>query len=236
MAIKEIRLPDSTVISIDESLHWPAFSTFEANKLAAVDLLLLSYVVGQRIPATTPLPVTGARQATITDTNWNARSRVNHDEAYLWYAMTWEIFSLENNQAFANEPFDLAATGPIMRGVNVHCLQRDMMLDLLVGAGIDKPQATAPLEYYGQGIGACAYGSGDALVISQGAATALELDYGTGGPVSPKNQRVWSLPIFVEPDRVTKVHVHTPVGPVVGLDQDYMFRVYLDGIKTRPIG
>lgn len=234
MAIKQIRLPDSTVVEIDEWLTWPAFSTFEASSAAALDVRLFSYVVGNRIPQNGAVPG-GARDATITDTNWESRSRVNHDEAYIFYSMTYEHFALENNQPFVNDPPDLQATQPIFRSTNLRILQRDAMLELFVGAGIDKPQASAPLSYYGQGIGASAYGSGDSLLIAQGGATALELEYGTAGAVSPRNQRSWALPIYVHSDRVCFVTMTSPSGPMEGLDQDYSLRITLDGLKRRPV-
>lgn len=231
---KQIRLPDGSIIEIDEWLTWPAFSAFEASKLASLDVRLFSYVVGNRLPQAGAV-VTGPRSATITDTNWQSGSRVNHDEAYIWYSMTYEHFALENNEPFENAPPDLQATSPIFRSTNLRLLQRDALLQLFVGADIAKPQAIAPLSYYGQGIGASAYGSGDSLLISQGAATALELEYGTGGVVSPRNQRQWALPIYVHSDRVCYVTMETPGGQVDGLDQDYLFRVTLDGLKRRPV-
>ena len=234
MAIKQIRLPDSTVVEIDEWLTWPAFSLFEAASDRALDVRLFSYVVGQRVPQSGPV-VGGPRDATITDTNWVSRSRVNHDESYIWYSMTYEHFALENNEPFANNPPDLQAVQPILRATNLRILQRDVMVELFVGAGIDKPQASAPLEYYGQGIGASAFGSGDALLINQGNATQLELEYGTGGCISPRNQRSWALPIYVHSDRVAFVKAHSPVGLMEGLDQDYSLRWYLDGLKRRPV-
>ncbi len=60
MAIKQIRLPDSTVVEIDEWLQWPAFSTFEAAADSTLDVRLFSYVVGGRVPASGD-PVTGRR-------------------------------------------------------------------------------------------------------------------------------------------------------------------------------
>ena len=78
MAITQIRLPDSTTVTIDEWLQWPAFSTFEASKTSALNVRIFSYVVGGRVPASGSV-AGGPRQANITDTNWIARSRVNHD-------------------------------------------------------------------------------------------------------------------------------------------------------------
>lgn len=233
-AIKQIKLPDGTIIAIDEWLHWPAFSTFEANAAVALDVRIFSYTVGNRVPQS-GIPVTGARDASITDTNWTAKSRVNHDEAYIIYALTHEEFALEDNANFPNAPPDLQATAPIFRGTNLRLLHQHALVELFVGAGIDKPMVRAPYEYFGQGIGAPAYGSGDALLIAQGAATALELNYGTSGHVSVANQRVWQLPVYVGNDRVLHMDFSSPIGPIPGLDQDYRARWYMDGLKQRPI-
>jgi hypothetical protein len=234
MAIDKIRLPDSTVVIIDEWLQWPAFSTFEASKDAALDVRIFSYVVGGRLP-TSGTVVGGRRDANITDTNWVARSRVNHDEAYIWYSITYEHFALENSAPYGQDPADLQATQPILRGTNLRTLQKNVMLELFVGADIQKPQASAPLSYYGQGVGASASGSGNALLISQGAATQLELNYATAGGVSPRNQRSWALPVYVHSDRVAYAKLTSPGGVMADLDQDYSLRIYLDGLKRRPI-
>ncbi len=234
MAIREVRMPDGTVVAIDESLQWAAFSSFEANRLAGLDITIFSYLVGQRLPQS-GVPVTGTRQATITDTNWNVRKKTGHDEAYLWYACTFEIFGLENNEPYTNAPADIQATEPIMTGTNLRLLQRDALYSVAIGAGIEKPSFQAPFSYYRQGIGAMASGTTDAMTIAQGAATRLELNYGTAGWVSPRNQRSWNLPVFVQPDRVVSAKMEAPIGVVEGLDQDYLIRWYHDGIKTRPI-
>lgn len=234
MAIKSIRLPDQTVVEIDEWLQWPAYSTFEAASDVALNNRLFGYVLGQRVPQSGTV-ATGRREATVTDTNWQARSRVNNDEAFIFYSMTYEVFSLENNEPYENDPPNLQATTPIFTGTNLRLLQQFVKLQMVVGADIEKPQANAPLAYYGQGLGAPAYGSGDALTIAQGAATSLQLNYGTGGCISPRNQRMWALPIYVHSDRVFRVEVNTPRGPIALLDQDYRMRVTCDGLKRRPI-
>lgn len=232
MAIEQINLPDGTVVKVNEWVHWPVYSTFEQDKTRAIAMRLFSYVVGQRVPSSGNL---ARRSATLSDTNWQARGRVNNDEAFLWYSCTYELFALENNEPYENDPPDLQATSPIFSGTNLRLLQQYTLLEIIIGADISKPQAKAPLDYYGQGIGAVAFGSGDALTINQGAATRLELNYGTGGMVSPRNQRQWMLPIYAHSDRVLKVKLRTPMGPIAQLDQNFRMRVTIDGIKRRPI-
>jgi hypothetical protein len=236
MAIQTIKLQDGTEITIGEWSSWPAFSTYEGSKLAGVDMRLFSYLVGERVPQTTPRPLsTAPHSATPADTNWKARGRVNQDESYVWFSFTYELFALENNEPFDNAPPDLEATSPIFTGTNHRILQRDLLIRLIVGAGIDKPQVEGPLESFGQGLGAPAFGGGDALLINQGAATQLEMNYGTGGMPTPRNQYVWVMPVYVPSDRVVKLNVLTPNGPMEGLDQDYKIRLWVDGIKRRAV-
>ncbi|MHC4717523.1 MAG: hypothetical protein ACYS5V_11170, partial [Planctomycetota bacterium] len=111
-----------------------------------------------------------------------------------------------------------------------------------IGANINKPMASAPLAYYGQGIGAVAFGSGDAMAIADGPSLALNLDYGTAGSISPENQRRWQLPVYIHSDRVMYARLRTPGGAGVAgtgsmrdIDQDYQLKVYLDGLKRRPV-
>lgn len=250
MAIKRIKLAEGMVVEIDEWLHWPQFSTIEVGSATGFDLRAFSYVVGGNIPQATgavAIP-TGARTATEADTNQVARSRMNHDEAFITFSMTYEHFAIDavaNISNYANPPADTDATPPIFSGTNLRILQLQVMMELFVGAGISKPMASAPLEYYGQGIGAVAYGSGDALTIAVGGATALNLNYGTGGSINPRcNQRRWQLPVFINSDRVMFVRLHTPngagiagnsTGDMAAVNQAFALRVYMDGLKRRPV-
>jgi hypothetical protein len=241
MAIKNVRLPAQAGggnFNLEEWLHWPLFSAIEAQAGVAVDLRAFSYVVGQNVPQAGAIS-TGARSATESDTNQVARSRINHDEAFVAFSMTFEHWALEgttNSDSVYNvPPLDDAAVAPILRGTNLHILQQQLMMELFVGANISKPMASAPFEYYGQGIGAPAWGSGDALTIANGGATALNLNYGTGGAISPENQRRWHLPVQIDPDRVMYVRLRSPGGALTGIDQDWRLKVYLDGLKRRPV-
>jgi hypothetical protein len=238
MTIQKIKLPNGQTFNIEEWLHWPVYSTVEAAAGTSVNLAAFSYVVGQNVPRT-GLP---ARQATYSDTNQVARSRMNHDEAMIVFSMTYEHFAVEGtahaNSQFVVPPLDMEALAPVLSGLNLAKLRMDLMINLLIGAGITKPMASAPLSYFGQGIGAAAWGSGDALAIATAGATALNLNYGTGGYLGPKNQRLWSLPVMIESDRVMKCQVQSPAGVIGGsnpVDQDWSLKIYLDGLKKRPV-
>lgn len=239
MAINQIRLPNGESFKIEEWLHWPLFSTIEGAAGVGVNLRAFSYVVGQRVPQAGAIS-TGARDATEADTNHDRQSSMGHDEAFICFSMTYEHFAIEgsDNQdsVFPIPPLDNAATAPVLSGTNLRILQRLLMVEMFVGAGVSKPQASSPLSYIGQGIGAVAFGSGDALAIANGGATALNLNYGTGGRVNPmRNQRRWQLPVVIHSDRIFYVRVHTPAGPLAGEDQDWRLRIYCDGLKRRPV-
>jgi hypothetical protein len=244
MAIDKIKLPDGTEVSLSEWLHWPLFSTVEAQgglnfatdplllgNGVSVDMKLFSYVAGARVPQTGIVPSPG-RMATDSDTNQVARSRINHDEAMIVFAMTYEIFALTDDTAIPNLPNDVGALAPVFTGDNLRRMQRDCMYELTVGAGITKPQARAPLSYYGQGVGAPAWGSGDQLNT---ATQVVNFTYGTAGYVSPLNQRRWQLPVYIHSDRVMFARINTPAGQIVGLSQSWQFKGYLDGLKKRPV-
>ncbi len=238
MAIQKIKLPNGQTFNIEEWLHWPLITTLEGVAAANVDLRGFSYVIGQNVPQAGAVS-TGRRDATAADTNHDSRSRMNHDEAFICFSMTYEHFALEGttnqDSTFTVPPLDNAATAPILSGTNLRLMQRDLMLQLFIGANITKPMASAPMSYYGQGVGAVAYGSGDALAINNGGASALNLNYGTAGNIDPlKNQRRWQLPVFIHSDRVFYVGLTSPAGNLA-LTQDWRLRIYLDGLKRRPV-
>lgn len=237
MAINQIKLPNGDVFSIDEWLHWPLFSTIEGAAGASVNLRAFSYIIGQNVPQAGAIS-TGSRQATIADTNQVVRSKINHDEAFILYSMTYEHFALEGSanqdSFFQNAPLNNAAVAPILRGTNLRLMGRDMIVELYVGAGITKPAARCPMSYINQGVGAVAWGSGDALAINNGGATALNLNYGTGGPVMPANQRRYTMQVYIQADRTMQLKVSTPAG-ALAVDQDWRLRFYLDGLKRRAV-
>ena len=242
MAIQRIKLPDGRELAIDEWLHWPMYSTVQGEggidadldplnlgNGAKVALRLFSYVVGANIPQTGGLP---RRSATDSDTNQVARSKLNHDEAFLAFSMTYEISALDDDTTIPGLSNSRGAVAPIFTGGNLKRMQRDCLYELFVGAGISKPQARAPLSYYGQGIGSPAWGSGDVLNTGAG---QIALSYGTAGYVSPLNQRRWQLPIYIGPDQVMYAKLYSPNGSIQGLSQDWQFKGYLDGLKRRAV-
>lgn len=241
MAINKIRIPQEAgggEFNLAEWLHWPLYSAVEGAAATAVDLRAFSYVVGQNVPQT-PFISTGPRNSTRSDTNQVRASGINHDEAFICFSITYEHFALEgsdNQDSIYNvPPLDNMAVAPILSGTNLRTMQRDMLMELFVGANITKPMASAPFAYFGQGIGAVAYGSGDALAIANGAATSLNLNYGTGGSINPqRNQRAWDLPVEIAPDRVMYVRLRTPAG-ALAVDQDWRLKIWLDGLKRRPV-
>lgn len=228
MAIKKVHLPDGSEVVIDEWLHWPQFSTIEFGAGVALNLRAFTYVQGQNVPQQGAVPG-GPRTATEADTNQVSRTRMNHDEAYLAYSISYEHFALED--AFLDPPADtiLAAPAPVLLSQNLHRLQRDVVVELIIGAGIRKPQFRSPFAWIGQSVGAPAWTSGDAV------AAGVQFSYGTAGEMTAKNQRRWNLPIFIQSDRVMFLQVRSEQGAIADLTQAVRLRWYLDGLKRRPV-
>lgn len=225
MAIKSVQLPDGSKVEIDEWLHWPLYSTVESSSTASLNLRAFTYVVGQVVPRSAGIT---ARNATPSDTNQVVRARLNQDEAFIAFSWTYEVFGLSDGQGGASPPAD-AAPEPLILSTNLKRLQRDVMLELFIGAGISKPMASCPLSWIQQGIGAPAWGTGDAP------ATGVNISYGTGGSIAPKKQRLWNLPVYIGSDRNMYVQAWSPIGAISGLSQNFRLRVWLDGLKRRPV-
>lgn len=225
MAIKKVHLPDGSDVVIDEWLHYQQFSTIEFAAASQVNLRAFTYVQGQTVPHTAGI---AARNATESDTNQVAKTRMNHDEAYLCYALTYETFAL-SDAIIPGEIPTMLAPAPAMLSTNLRRLQRDLVLSLVVGANIKKPQSRMPFSRVGQSVGAPAYASSQALT----ATTAFS--YGTGGKLSASNQRRFQLPVFIASDRVFYVEIRSFPGAIADLTQDVRMRLYLDGLKRRPV-
>jgi hypothetical protein len=248
MAIEKIQLPNGQTYEVSEWLHWPQYSSGEGeggiNPVApdflgnghAINMSLFTYTVSQQLPrAGAVVP----RQATESDTNQVVSSRMNYDEAFLCYSTTYEIFSLDTasdpngrGTPVVGLPDNFQGAGPAFIGSNLRRMQRDCIFELRVGAKISKPQLRAPMSYFGQGVGAVAFGPGDALSAPP---ATINMDYGTGGAISPRNQRAYTLPVFIASDRVMKGIFSSPNGEIEGLNQSWRIRWYLDGLKRRPI-
>lgn len=230
MAIQALRLPNGEEIKFDEWSDWPRYSTIDVAAVNAgtFNLKAFSYVVGQRVTATAGV---AARQSTESDTNQIAKKRMNHDEAFLAYSWTYEIFAT-TDYTVSQTTF---ATAPIFLSQNLRRLQRDLVVSLVVGAQIQKPQARSPLSWIGQGPGTPGWGTGGAV------APNVSVSMGTGGSPTPANQRLWQLPIHIESDKVYYVEVRgwrSPIGVTPSLDavtQDFRMKLYLAGLHRRPI-
>ena len=224
MAVKEIRLPDGRNVVIDEWLHWPLYSTVEFAATAGVQLRAFSYVRGQRVPSN-GLP---SRLATQADTNMNQRQMMSYDESFVMYAITYEAFALSNT---GEGP--VLGAAPVLQGANLRRLQRDLEIELILGAGQTKPQLRYTFSYLPQSVGAEAYGN-------DGSAT-LSVSYGTAGAIKPSNQRRLELPINIESERQMYLKVFSPFGTISNgaaspdLTQDVRLRFWLDGMKRRPV-
>jgi len=233
MAIKKVTLPDGTNVVIDEWLHYPLFSTVELGSTGtdgdAANLRAFSYVQGQRVPATTNVPVPN-RLADARDTNMVKRGGMNYDEAFILYAITYETFALSNVLGDGAPP-DVIAVAPIFTAGNLRRLQRDLVVELIVGAQQKKPQFRAPFSFLGQSVGAESWST-----PSIPGNFSVNLSTGTAGTLDSRNQRRLELPIYIESQQVAFLRVFSPVGSIAGMNQSVRLRFYWDGLKRRPVG
>lgn len=227
MALDRVKLPNGETVVFDEWLHWPLFSTIEWAAASPVNLRAFTYVVGQKIPSKGINPKTTANPS---HTNQVSKSRMNWDESFRIFSMTYEVFG-KSDATITGSPNILAAESPMVSALNLRRLQRDLIVELLVGVEIKKGQVRAPFSYFHQGVGPVMYGSGDAPDANQG------ISAGTGGDVAWASQRRYAFPVVIESDKNMQLRVYSsPNGAVAGLDQDIQMRWYLDGVKRRPLG
>jgi len=232
MAIETIRLPDGSQIVLDEWISIPRYSTIEFADVD-VNMRAFTYVVGANIPQQGTIPG-GGRTSTETDTNQTTRTRLNRDQAFLAYSLTYELFSLEAAYVGDSPTLGIAAPVPVISANNLRRMQRDIVMSLVIGANIDKPQARFPFSWVGQGPGAVAFPSTGVT------GTNVALNYGTGGGTpSPKNQRSWRLPVYIAPDRVFYVEIKSERSPRDATaplwTQAVRMRLYIDGLNRRPV-
>lgn len=226
MAMDTVRLPNGEEVVFDEWLHFPQYSTVEWASTASVNLRAFTYVAGQRVPSVG----LAARTSDESDTNQVAKGRMNWDESYRVFSMTYEVFALSDASITLSPNVIVAGESPVITALNLRRMQRDLLIELIVGADIEKPQIRAPFSYFHQGIGAWAYGSGD----QPDGLSAVS--YGTGGQPRWASQRRYPFPVKIGSDNVMYLKIFSATSTVLGLTQDIRLRWYLDGVKRRPLG
>lgn len=235
MAIREIRLPDGTNLKLDEWVHYPVFSTIEFAARTKLNLKAFSYTVGQTVPS----QGLTKRQADEADTNQVVRGRTNHDEALVVYSLTYEMFGLSDASADATNIVGgapVAATAPSYSRHNLLALQRSVLVELFVGANINKPQLRVPFSRIAQSLGPSIHGT-TSLTQAAGPGFAVTLggtDLATAGRVSANNQWRLEIPVYIEADRVFNVRYSSPEA-LADVNQDIRVRTFLDGMKRRPV-
>jgi hypothetical protein len=234
MAINKVQLPDGTEVVIDEWLHYPLFSTIQIGSTGgngdSTNLRAFSYVQGMRVPSTTNVPL-NTRLADARDTNMVKRGGLNYDEAFILYAVTYEAFAL-TSLGDGTAPNPAVAPAPVVSAENLKRLQRDLLIEVIVGAQQQKPQLRAPFSFIGQSAGTKSFSSTNNVgAVANGAAYSQ----GTGGAIDARNQRRLELPIYIESQQVAFMKVSSPVGTIAGLDQSVRLRWYWDGLKRRPV-
>jgi len=226
MAMESYRLPNGEEIVFDEWLHYPIFSTVEWASASGVNLRAFTYVEGQRVPSIG----LAARLSRSADTNQTAKGRMNWDESFRVFSMTYELFGLTDDEITASPSNFLVAESPMYSSLNLRRLQRDLLVELVVGADIEKAQVRAPFSYFHQGLGPWSWGSGDTPAAN------VAVSHGTGGTPRWASQRRFPWPVRIGNDRVMYLKVFGAEGAVEGLTQNTRQRWYLDGVKRRPLG
>lgn len=226
MAMESVRLPNGDEVVFDEWLHFPQYSTVEWASTAAVNLRAFTYVAGQRVPSTGLT----TRIADESDTNQVAKGRMNWDESYRVFSMTYEIFALTDGSISLSPNVIITGEEPVFTSTNLRRLQRDLVIELIIGADIEKPQVRAPFSYFHQGLGAWAYGSGDKPDVLSA------VNYGTGGLPKWSSQRRYPFPVKIGSDNVMYLKIFSALSTISGLSQSVRMRWYLDGVKRRPLG
>lgn len=227
-----LRLPDGREVSLSEWLHQPVWSTVEFdNASTAIDLRAFNFTKGQ------PVSSVGLarRNATDMDTNLVKRKAMNQDESLIVFSVTFEVFALSGavtSSAAAVAPI------PCVSATDLARLQRDLMWELYVGAGIKKPQMGVPFVWLTQSMGPNYMVSGDESL------TDRNIEVGTAGEIDPSNQRQLKLPIYIggfgqnaQPGNSMFFQArlfNAFGGAVTGLRQDIRIRPVLDGLKKRP--
>lgn len=247
--LKDVILPDGTRTAIDEWLHDPRYSTAEIGPRDNLDLRLFSYVRGQQVPRTASIP---ARLATDADTNMVQSNQMGYDEAFVVYAITFEAFSLVNAiepagpgapppdypylpASFGNDEIP----GPLMDLLTLRAAQRNIVVELLVGASQRKPRIRETLGRIGQSVGTH-------TIASVGIANLPGRELrppATAGEVEVWNQRRYEEPIFIREQEIARVRLYAPDGSVAagmndtvaGLLVPFRLRMYLDGLRRRPV-
>lgn len=226
MAIRQINLPDGRVLEIDEWLHWPTYSTIEFAAAVKLQLNAFNYIQGGTVSS----QGLAQRSSTVADTNQTVKRQVNYDEALLVYDLTYETFALTNASITTDQNVVLTtAPAPMLLSTNLHRLQRDMMVELKIGADQSKPQFRAPLSYIGQAVGAPAWSPGDVPLAG------FNISYGTGGYPTPENARRLELPVYIQPKQTMYLKIYS-ISAMTDMTQAVRMRWYLDGLKRRPVG
>lgn len=234
-SLNRILMADGSEFSLAEWLHQPVWTTIEFASNVGVNLTAYSYRRGQPV-ASAGLP---RRTATDQDTNLVRQKAMNQDEALLCFGITIEFFALADITFGTAPNITTVAPAPALSGTDLRRLQRDTMLEFFIGAGIKKPQFDAPIGYYGSSMGITPYASGD-----NNAATALNLDHGTAGAPSARNQQSLTMPLYIGGfgDNAMPGNAMTFFakyynafgGAISGLRQSVRMRIVADGLKKRP--
>jgi hypothetical protein len=226
-SFNQIALADGTVLEASEWLHWPVYTSVEIGQADRVNLASFSYVVGGIVTHTSSI---ANRQATKLDTNLVRKNKMNQDEALIVMSFAHENFALTDHTI--QSPPATVAGAPVLDAVSLRALQAQLVIELMVGAGIKKPQVGVPYSYLGQSLGTRMQASGD-LAAFHG---------GTSGEITIRNMRQLGLPVYIggfgenaRPGNSMWFRLKIRSSSALSnVNQDLRQRWWLNGLKKRP--
>ena len=140
--LSKVRTPEGLTLQVSELVHQPLWSTVEHSGAGRLNYTAFGYKVGERVPGSGSMPG-GARNATESDTNLTRRRKINQDESFFLYALTFEAFQIVDESGAGAGPFHPM---PVAAAV-LSAIQRTTMVNLHVGAHIEKPTLQYPFAY-----------------------------------------------------------------------------------------
>lgn len=235
--ITKLRLPDGAEIDF---VDWQDFPTWSCADLLSgfvdEEIPFFTYVVGDRVPATTN--VTVRRTATERDTNVATPGSAAGTEELLIYAIKPEILAMEISGTDATTFTPSLLGQPVPQVNNLARLNLYCILQLIVS---QKIMHEGPLGYYNTGFGATAFG------LYTGAAVAgANRSLGSQGLPSQEAVRAYSIPIHVggtekfrcllkNPSASTVQFFTEAASPANSTTRLLQVRILLDGLNKRPV-
>jgi len=225
----KVRMPDGRVVIPGEwTSAVPLYSTVEIGAGPFVLLSAFSYGLGGAVPGSV-----GQRISTLVDTNLQGEgSRLPESEDILIHNIGVEIFKTGLAASVARFP---DADNPHVPLPDMLRMQRDVIMQLRIAAV--KEYTHAPLSYWPAGTGVASVYSGGRSFVSAAAPNG-EVPANNGSP-AVEGRRELASPLHIAGGETLAMDFRAGPGQVVNLnlaaDARMVCRVYLDGIRRRPV-